>query len=129
MQTPLKPCVVLTLMLLFTYSTVFSQKSSSADINSIATGIVERLNTVVVLTDNQKVVILEHAKTLAAKSQNTRSMTNTIAVLLQRKSDVQTYKAALDSILTYEQKEALILQQEERRETVVKKYTLSKESK
>ena len=116
-------------MLLFICSTVFSKKTSSADIGSIATGIVERLDREVVLTDSQKVVILEHAKTLAVKSQNTRSMANTDAVLLQRKSDVQEYKKALDAILTDEQKEALIKKRDERREAIAKKYTLSKELK
>ena len=89
----------------------------------------ERLDREVVLTDSQKVVILEHAKTLAVKSQNTRSMANTDAVLLQRKSDVQEYKKALDAILTDEQKEALIKKRDERREAIAKKYTLSKELK
>ncbi|OJV37527.1 MAG: hypothetical protein BGO29_03540 [Bacteroidales bacterium 36-12] len=129
MKTSTKICVILTLMLLFICSTVFSQKTSSADVSSIATGIVERLDSDVVLTDSQKVVILEHAKTLAVKSQNTRSMANTDAVLLQRKSDVQEYKKALDAILTDEQKEALIKKRDERREAIVKKYTLSKELK
>lgn len=127
MKTTKKTATGVCIFLLFFQAGVYAERPASEDVNHIATRIVERLDRDVALTDSQKVVILEYAKVFAIESQNTRSMTNTDAVLLQRKSNVQEYKKALDTILTDEQKETLILKQEKCREAVVKKYTLSKE--
>lgn len=104
---------------------LFAQKPSTENVNQIAAGIVERLDKDVALTDSQKVVILQHAKVFAAKSQNTQHMANNDATRSQRRNHVQEYKSALNSILTDEQKELIVKKRQERREAVVKKYTSS----
>lgn len=107
----------------FTQVILLAQKTSTKNVDQIAAGIVEKLSKEVALTDSQKVVILEHAKAFALKSQNTKNLSNNEVTLMQRKSNVQEYKAAINEVLTNEQKEMLVKKHEERREAVVKKYT------
>lgn len=108
---------------LFFVQIMFAQKPSTGNVNQIAAGIVERLDKDVALTDSQKVVILQHAKVFAAKSQSTKNMANNDATRLQRKTHVQEYKSALNAVLTEEQQEILVKKREERRDAAMKKYT------
>ncbi len=111
--------------LFLTQIILLAQKSSTGNVNQIAAGIIEKLDKDVALTDSQKVVILEHAKVFAAKSQSTKNMANNDATRMQRQNHVQEYKSALNETLTHEQQEMLVKKQEERREAVVKKYSSS----
>lgn len=113
------------IFLLLSQVTLYAQKTQADDAGRIAEGIVERLDKDVILTDSQKVVILEHAKVFAVKSQSTQNLTNNDATRMQRRNHVQEYKAAINEVLTNEQKEMLAKKREERREAVVKKYTSS----
>lgn len=89
-------------------SVVFAaDKPTDEKISKIAAGIVERLNRDVALTDSQQVVLLEHAKILTAAMQSTADKFTNDAIRLQRATYVQQYNAALDSLLTDEQKEML----------------------
>lgn len=119
----LKMLTIVVVFLAFSQVILFSQTVSRPNVNEVATGIVDRLDKVVLLTDSQKVVLLVHAKVLAAKTQNTRAMENNHSVVSQRKRNVQEYKQALNSILTDEQKGLLVKIQYERRESVVKKFS------
>lgn len=111
--------------LFFAQIILFAQKSSTGNVNQIAAGIVEKLDKDVALTDSQKVLILEHAKAFAAKSQSTKNMANNDATRSQRRNHVQEYKSALNSILTDEQKELIVKKRQERREAAIEKYTSS----
>lgn len=111
--------------LLFSQVISLAQMPSTGNVNQIAAGIVERLDKEVALTDSQKVVILEHAKVIAAKSQSIRNMANNDATRQQRSNHVQEYKSALNNILTDEQKVLIVRKRQERREAVVEKYTSS----
>ena len=113
------------IFLFFFQAMLFAQKPPTENVNQIAAGIVERLDKDVALTDSQKVVILQHAKVFTAKSQSTKNMANNDATRLQRKNQVEEYKAALNAILTDEQKEILEKKLEEHREAVVKKFSSS----
>jgi len=90
------------IFLFFLQAMLFAQKPPTGNVNQIAAGIVERLDKDVALTDSQKVVILEHAKVFAAKSQSTRDLANNDATRLQRRNHVQEYKSALNAVLTEE---------------------------
>lgn len=123
MKTILKITGLLAALFLL-QAVVFAADKPTAEeiINTAALGIVERLNRDVALTDSQQVVLLEHAKVLTAAMQSTADKFTNDAIRLQRRTYVLQYKAALNSILTDEQKEMLERKREEKREAIVKKY-------
>lgn len=101
------------------------EKGNNRSVNDIAESIVAKLNQEVVLTDSQKVIVKQHAKIFVSKTQNTNELDNSDSTRTLRKSYIQEYKAALDAVLTEEQKALLVKKQEERRDAAMDKYTSS----
>ncbi len=88
---------------------------------SIANKKLNLLSRDIVLTDSQKVVILEKAKEFAVKFQGANLLTNSIEKNSQLDKAVQQYKAALDTLLTSEQKTQLETKRNERRDLIMNK--------
>jgi hypothetical protein len=122
MKTILKITGLLAALFLLQAVVFAADKPTDEKISNNAAVIVERLNRDVALTDSQQVVLLEHAKVLTVAMQSTADKFTNDAIRLQRRTYVQQYKAALNSILTDEQKEMLERKREEKREAIVKKY-------
>lgn len=83
--------------------------------------IVEKLCKDVVLTDSQKVAIEIKAKEFMVKMDNSNKQKTKEVKHAQKKEASSSYRAVLDSILTFEQKDQLMLKQNERKEAIITK--------
>lgn len=83
--------------------------------------IVEKLCKDVALTDSQKVAIEIKAKEFMVKMDNSNKQKTKEVKHAQKKEASSSYRAALDSILTFEQKDQLMLKQNERKEAIITK--------
>ncbi len=88
---------------------------------NLSTKIVAKLSKDIVLTDSQKVVILNTAKEFAIKRQNADALSDNAEKTELKRQAFQSYKAIVDSLLTNDQRKQLKLKQNERRDAITKK--------
>lgn len=93
----------------------------NANVDNIAAKMVSILSKDIVLTDSQKTVIQQNAKTFILRF-NEASASKTGNEKLATMNFSKEYKIALDGILTLEQKEQLILKRNERKQILTNKY-------
>lgn len=124
MKTP-KLIMALIAILLFT-NLLFAGNPVKYNADYLANLMVEKLSRDIMLTDSQKTAILAKAKEYAEKRQNSDSQKNSVDEDETKKQASQQYKAALESILTSEQKAQLTTKQSERRDSISNKYRTNK---
>jgi len=101
-------------------STVAYPQTGGADNN--AGLMVEKISKDIVLTNHQKKEITEKAKIFITKAEKANKLTDNEEKKLTRQRIGKEYRMALDSILTTEQKEQLMLKQNQRKEALIKRY-------
>jgi len=83
---------------------------------NIAVKMIEKLSNDVILTDSQRVVIQTKADEYVLKMQNVNLITNIEEQFALRKQISKEYDASLDSLLTIEQREQLMIKIKERKD-------------
>ena len=117
----IKLVTVLMVTVLFSnLSTAANPQKGGAD--NKAGVLVEKLSKDIVLTNHQKKEITEKAKVFMTDVEKVKSSTDNEEKKLTKERIGKAYNMALDSILTNEQKEQLLVKQNERKEALIKKY-------
>lgn len=110
------------IFIIFFSGVLHASGPSKEGVDNKAGVLVERLSKDIVLTNRQKKEITEKAKIFMTDVEKVKNSTDNEEKKLAREKSGKVYNMALDSILTNEQKEQLLVKQNERKEALIKRY-------
>lgn len=105
---------------------LFAAKPLTNDDNNLASQMVNKLDKSVILTDSQRVVILQNVKTFILKTQNIDTSLSDNEKFKLKKQASDDYEAFLDNILTKGQKETLEMKIQATQDSIMKQFESKK---
>lgn len=105
---------------------LFAAKPLTNDDNNLAGLMVDKLDKSVILTDSQRVVILQNVKAFILKVQNIDTSLSDNEKFKLKKQASDDYDAFLESVLTNGQKETLVMKIKVTQDSIMKQFESKK---
>lgn len=118
----MKNCLktILLIAAIFLFQPGIAQRATLKSASEAAETYLQKLDADVQLTDSQRIILQQHAKTHFTASMKVSAKSDMKEKSSQKKLSYQNFLIMRDSILTPEQRDQLILKQNERRDRMIR---------